>query len=167
MFTNHAKAFLSLILSASRYAGFHVMNLALVSKGDGPVELARIKELYLNHMWQYDEIPIKIRELLPNLEEKNLEWHASLYDFGLKNFEDEVYAQLLTVLKREWMNYYLITLVDAVILQMYDVRLPHIKAARDELYKVSFDSISVNVKLNSLKHMAIPPVKNPVIKLIK
>ncbi len=167
MFTKHAKAFLSLVLTASRYAGFHVMNLALISKGDDPVELDRVKELYRNHMWQYNEIPIKVREVLPNLEEKNLEWSASLYEIELKNFEDEVYAHVLSVLKREWANYYLLTLVDAVILQMFDAGLPHIKAARDELYKVSFDSISVNVKLNTLKHMVIPPVNNPVIKLIK
>lgn len=167
MFTNHAKAMLSLMLSASHYAGFHVMNLALVSKGDEDVGLQTVKDLYLRHMWQYNEIPIKIRELIPTLEEKNLEWSAALYDFEMKNFEDEVYAHMLYVLKREWKNYHLLTLVDAVILQMCDVQKPHIKAAREELYKVSFDSISLNTKLNSLKHLVIPPVKNPVIKLIK
>lgn len=167
MFTHHAKAMLSLMLSASNYAGFHVMNLALVSKGDEDVGLQTVKDLYLRHMWQYNEIPIKIRELIPTLEEKNLEWSASLYDFEMKNFEDEVYAHMLYVLKREWKNYHLLTLVDAVILQMCDVQKPHIKAAREELYKVSFDSISLNTKLNSLKHLVIPTVKNPVIKLIK
>ena len=52
MFTNHAKAMLSLMLSASDYAGFHVMNLALVSKGDEDVGLQTVKDLYLRHMWR-------------------------------------------------------------------------------------------------------------------
>ena len=167
MFTSHAKAYLSLLLSASHFAGFHVMQLALASKGEELISLAKVKDIYRSHMWQYNEIPIKIRELVPNLEEKNLEWAASLYEYELKNFEDEVYAHVLYVVKREWKNYHLLTLVDAVILQMYDVRQAHWQSAREELYKVSFDSISLNVKLNSLKHLAIPPVKNPVIKLIK
>ena len=70
MFTNHAKAWLSHVLSASHYAGFHVMNLALIGKGDEPVNLQTVKDLYFRHMWQYNEIPIKVRDLIPSLEEK-------------------------------------------------------------------------------------------------
>lgn len=167
MFTNHAKAWLSHVLSASHYAGFHVMNLALVGKGDEPVELQTVKDLYLRHMWQYNEIPIKVRELIPNLEERNLEWHASLYDIGLKNFEDEVYAHLLCVLKREWTNCHLLTLSDAVIRQMCDTTKPHIKSALEDLYKASFDSRSVNIKRNTEKHTVSPSAKNSMSKLSK
>ena len=46
------------------------MNLALIGKGDEPVNLQTVKDLYFRHMWQYNEIPIKVRDLIPSLEEK-------------------------------------------------------------------------------------------------
>lgn len=166
MFTNHAKAFLSLLMSSSRYAGFHIMHLALSTKGEEPIELEHVKQIYAEQEWQYDLRP-EIKKNIPLLQAQNFEWSASFYEDDFRSFDNEIYANMLTVIKHEWTNYNLLILVDSVVRQVCDVSLPHFKDALAKLQEISHQSCSVNIKLNSLKHMLPPLAKAPVIKLIK